>query len=170
MQMFSQPFTRSLPPVVYACHMTQSEGVNRVRDALNSCLPIPVLVATPGVELAREHFYVSPAAYHLLLEDEGRVFRFFDDEPYLASKPSINLFFMSCCGHEARSTLAILLSGANTDGADGLHALNRSGACCAVADPEHCQFDIMPRTAASLLENIQIIPHCREHQWLEKVL
>lgn len=160
----------NLPPIVYACHIMDDDSVNRMCELLAQKLPLNVSIATPGGDLVKNNLYLAPAGYHILLEDSGKTFRYFDDGPFLSSKPSINLFFMSCCGREARSTLAIIGGGANSDGAEGIRALSLRGASCAIADPEYCQFDMMPRAAINALDEFQIIPHSSERKWLEKTL
>jgi two-component system, chemotaxis family, protein-glutamate methylesterase/glutaminase len=159
-----------LPPIVYACHIMNDNSVNQMCELLAQKLPLNVSIATPGGELVNNNLYLAPAGYHILLEENGTTFRYFDDGPFLSSKPSINLFFMSCCGREARTTLAIICGGANSDGAEGIRALKLRGASCAVADPEHCQFDMMPKAAIKALDEFHIIPHSSERKWLEKML
>jgi two-component system, chemotaxis family, protein-glutamate methylesterase/glutaminase len=159
-----------LPPIVYACHIMNDNSVNRMCELLNKKLPLNVSIAEPGEKLVSNNLYLAPAGYHILLEDNGETFRYFDDGPFLSSKPSINLCFMSCCGREARSTLAIIASGANSDGAEGIRALSLRGATCAVADPHTCQFDMMPKAAINALDDYQLIPHGSERKWLEETL
>ncbi len=160
----------NLPPIVYACHITKETGVNHLCELLNKKLPLEVSIAEPGGKMANNHLYLSPAGYHILLEDSGTTFRYYDDGPYLSSKPSINLFFMSCCGHEAKKTLVILASGANNDGAEGMHALSLHGARCAIVDPDYCQFDDMPRAAMRECHEYELIPHGKERKWLQRIL
>lgn len=167
LKLFAGEQWQALPPIVYACHISKEKSVNHLCELLKEKLPLEVSIAAPGEKLVNNHFYLSPASYHILLEDNGETFRYYDDGPFLSSKPSINLFFMSCCGREAKTTLVILASGANNDGAKGMHELGLHGATCAIVNPVYCQFDEMPKAAMLECKDYELIPHGSERKWLQ---
>jgi two-component system, chemotaxis family, protein-glutamate methylesterase/glutaminase len=168
--LFSYTQERKLPPVIYACHMLDGEDVMHLKDSLASNLPIAVNIAEPNQTLMAGNLYITPGKYHLILEEQGNVCRYYDDEPYNCSKPSIDLLLFSCCGIEAQTTCAFLLSGANNDGAAGFAKLANLGATCLVADPEQSLFPMMPQSALKAVPDAHIIDVEAKSSWLERVL
>ena len=102
------------------------------------------------------HIYLAPQNYHLLLEAEGN-FALEYSEPVCFSRPSIDVTLQSAALLNAdKNLLAILLSGANADGAEGLAAVLAAGGTALVQSPESAEFPAMP--AAALARNPAIKP------------
>jgi two-component system, chemotaxis family, protein-glutamate methylesterase/glutaminase len=70
--------------------------------------------------------YFAAADYHLLVEQDGTL-SFSADEPVLFSRPSINVLFESAADAYGSELIGIILSGTNSDGADGLRAVCDAG-------------------------------------------
>ncbi|NCI46594.1 chemotaxis protein CheB [Sediminibacterium soli] len=107
--------------------------------------------------------YLAPQNYHLLAEsDHSFVLDY--SEPIHYSRPAIDASFESFAGVYGSRMLAVLLSGANRDGADGLQAVLAKGGKAIVQAPGTAQYDAMPKAAidqnpsAMVLEPIQIVP------------
>ncbi len=145
------------PPIVLLIHLEGSAQQDRLCEVVSEMLDFSCHIARNGMRLEAGKLYTPLAEYHLLIEPETNTCRLFDDEPYSYSKPSIDLLFSSCVGPEARHTLAILLSGANKDGAQGLADLHAEGAFCAVADPELSLFPTMPASALRLSPGVRVL-------------
>jgi len=95
---------------------------------------------TPGKIL------LAPQNYHLLAEPDGTVSLDYS-EPEQYSRPSIDIAFDSFSSIYHENTLAILLSGLNNDGADGISAVIRHGGNAFIQDPAECEFSFMPEAA-----------------------
>ncbi|MHA6718448.1 chemotaxis protein CheB [Sphingomonas sp. RS6] len=87
--------------------------------------------------------YFAPANYHLLVERDGSMALSADD-PINHSRPSIDLLFESAADALRSQLTAVLLTGANPDGAAGLAAVARTGGTPIVEDPETAQVPTMP--------------------------
>lgn len=149
------------PPVVLLLHMGAKDKNNKLCEVMSKMLTLSCHTARHGMHLEAGKLYVPCPDYHLLVNPHDNTLRLYDDDPYSFAKPSIDLLFSSCAGPEARHTMAILLSGANDDGAQGLASLYAEGATCAVADPELCQFPAMPLAALKREpELIRLNPLC----------
>jgi len=96
--------------------------------------------ALPGV------IYFAPPDYHLLVEADGTL-SLSTDEPVLYSRPSIDVLFESAADAFGEALLGIVLTGASTDGADGLKAICDAGGLALVEEPETAYADTMPLAA-----------------------
>lgn len=90
--------------------------------------------------------YFAPPDYHMLVEPD-KSFSLSRDEPVYFSRPSIDLLFESAAMAYRSSLLGIILTGANSDGANGLKALREAGGIAWVQDPEEAAVPVMPRSA-----------------------
>lgn len=93
--------------------------------------------------------YIAPANYHTLIEQERR-FGLDVSEAIWYSKPSIDVSFESAAEIYGERCTAVLFSGANQDGAEGLLALKNKGALTIVQDPAEAEMSDMPRAAVRL--------------------
>lgn len=92
------------------------------------------------------HVYIAPADYHLLIE-RGGAFALDCSEKVNHSRPSIDVLFESCARVHGPRAVAILLTGSNTDGTEGLMAVQRAQGLTLVQDPETAIAPMMPRNA-----------------------
>lgn len=90
--------------------------------------------------------YLAPADYHLLIE-KGRTFSLDFSEKVNYSRPSIDVSFETAADAYGSATIAILLSGANADGAEGLLRIKKAGGVVIVQDPEEASVAYMPEQA-----------------------
>lgn len=93
--------------------------------------------------------YIAPANYHTLIENEGS-FSLDVSEAVWYSKPSIDVTFESAAEVYKERCAAILFSGANQDGAEGLLKLKNSGALTIVQDPHDAEMAEMPQSAIKI--------------------
>lgn len=78
------------------------------------------------------------------------------DEPVHSVRPSIDVLFESAAEVYEAGLIAVLLSGANSDGAAGMACAKQIGALTIVLDPQECEFTTMP-TAAIEQVNVDYI-------------
>ena len=111
--------------------------------------------------------YLAPQNYHLLVEDDHS-FSLDYSEPVNFSRPSIDVSFESIAGLFRTHTLAILLSGANKDGAAGLGKVIKAGGLALIQSPETAHYPAMPKAAmdlnsSALVQNPEQIIDCILH-------
>ena len=90
--------------------------------------------------------YFAPADYHLLVENDGSL-SLSSDEPVNYSRPSIDVLFESAADAFAPALTAVVLTGANEDGARGLKAVMDLGGDGVVEDPAGAYAQAMPAAA-----------------------
>lgn len=93
--------------------------------------------------------YVAPANYHTLIEKE-RCFGLDVSESVWYSKPSIDVTFESAAEVYKDRCTAVLFSGANQDGAEGLLRLRKAGALTIAQSPGDAEMPQMPEAAINL--------------------
>jgi two-component system chemotaxis response regulator CheB len=90
--------------------------------------------------------YIAPANYHLLVEAD-RSFGLDYSEPVQYSRPSIDVTFESIAAVYGKDATAILLSGANNDGMEGISRIIEKGGTGIVQDPLTSEYPVMPVAA-----------------------
>lgn len=90
--------------------------------------------------------YLAPADYHLLIENDYTLSLDLSEKVQF-SRPSIDVTFESAADVYGQSLAALLLSGANSDGAQGLLTIANSGGITIVQNPASAEVDFMPKAA-----------------------
>ena len=94
----------------------------------------PMKVAEDKEPIARGSIYFAAPGYHLLVESDG-TFALSLDELVHFSRPSIDVLFETAAEAYGDRVLGIILSGANSDGAEGLRAVADAGGTTIVQAP-----------------------------------
>ncbi len=133
--------------VAIVAHLPQGYESN-LAQILNAVTDLPVTVARDKEPISAGHVYVAPADYHLLVEQNRKFalssFALSEDEPVKSVRPSIDVLFSSAAEVFEASLIAVILSGANSDGADGMVVVKQLGGLCIVLNPADTEFDTMP--------------------------
>lgn len=117
---------------------------------LNAHSQLPVLEVTDKMLLERGKIYLAPADYHLLFEQDLHM-SLDVSEKVNFSRPSIDVTFYSAAQVFGEDAVGILLSGANSDGVEGLAYIAQYGGTICVQDPNTAEVDFMPRQALNQL-------------------
>lgn len=96
--------------------------------------------AQPGV------VYFAPSDYHLLVEADGSL-SLSSDDLVNHSRPAIDVLLESAADAFGSSLVAVVLTGANDDGARGLKAVIEAGGRGVVEDPADAYASTMPQAA-----------------------
>ncbi|RVU02648.1 chemotaxis protein CheB [Mucilaginibacter limnophilus] len=99
--------------------------------------------------ISKNAVYLAPANYHTLFENEG-YFSLDVSEAVWYSKPSIDVTFESAADIYGERCAAILVSGANQDGAEGLLKIKSNGGLAIVQDPRDAEMAEMPQSAIDI--------------------
>jgi two-component system, chemotaxis family, protein-glutamate methylesterase/glutaminase len=86
--------------------------------------------------------YFAPPDYHMLVE-RNRQIALSTDEPVHFSRPSVDVLFESAADVYGNRLLGVILTGANDDGAAGLHAIHRAGGVTVVQQPNSAKVPLM---------------------------
>jgi two-component system chemotaxis response regulator CheB len=117
---------------------------------------VKVLEAEDKEPITSGTIYFAPPDYHLLVEAD-KTLALSSDEPVLFSRPSIDVLFESAADAYGPSLIAIILTGANQDGAKGLSAVVEAGGRAVVQIPEAAFASAMPEAAIALCPGAHIM-------------
>ena len=103
---------------------------------------LPVREADDKEPVEPGKVYFAPPDYHMLVE-KSRHIALSTDEPLQFSRPAIDVLFESAADVYGNRLLGVILTGANEDGAAGLHAVHRAGGVTVVQQPDSAQVPLM---------------------------
>jgi two-component system chemotaxis response regulator CheB len=133
------------PAVMIVTHLPPDSPSYLVHAFAHRCA-LPVLEPDAGEQIMPGRVHVAPPGYHMLVEVD-RTVALSTDPAVRFSRPSIDVLFESAAAVYRERLLAILLSGANDDGAKGLGQVRALGGTAWVQAPETAGSPEMPRAA-----------------------
>jgi two-component system, chemotaxis family, protein-glutamate methylesterase/glutaminase len=136
---------RLAAPLFIVLHLPR-ERPSRLVDIFTQRCALPVREAQDKEPVLPGTVYFAPPDYHLLLE-AGPQIALSADEPVHFSRPSIDVLFECAADLYRERLLALVLTGANRDGAAGLRAVYRAGGITVVQRPESAKACLMPAAA-----------------------
>jgi two-component system, chemotaxis family, protein-glutamate methylesterase/glutaminase len=143
-------------PVVIVQHEAQNAG-DYFSHYLGQHCRLPVKQADEKEAILPGTVYIAPPGYHLLVEEE-RTFSLSIDAPVNYARPSIDVLFETASDVYGATTIGIILTGANSDGAKGLKKIKDAGGLAIVQDPANAEVDFMPRAALAATSVDEVLP------------
>jgi two-component system, chemotaxis family, protein-glutamate methylesterase/glutaminase len=136
------------PGVVAVLHMPEGFTKSYAQRLDRSC-QIRVKEAEDGDRILPGHALLAAGNYHMEVFRSGATYavRVFMAPPVSRHRPSVDVLFNSCAQHLGSNAVGIILTGMGNDGANGLLAMNRSGAYTIAQDEATCVVFGMPREA-----------------------
>lgn len=132
-------------PVCFLLHAGADEQ-RRLVACFATAARVPAVQAEDKMRLEPGRIHVAPGDYHLLVERSGTL-ALSVGPAVCFCRPSIDVLFGSAARAWGRGGLAILLSGANEDGAAGLAEVRAAGGTTVAQAPATAQFPLMPQAA-----------------------
>ena len=142
--------------IAVAQHRSSDSRTGALAHALGETCPLPVCEVEDKDPLEPGRVHLAPADYHLLVEDG--TFALSTDERVRFSRPSIDVLFESAASVYGSRVVAVVLTGANSDGAAGLAAVRRSGGLTVVQDPATAERRAMPDAAIATGAAQRVLP------------
>lgn len=142
-------------PILVVLHLPD-ERDSQLAEVFGRRLAVPVEEARDKQDILPGTLYVATPGYHLSVEAD-RSLSLSLEEPVHHSRPSIDVLFESAADVYGPNLLAVVLTGANDDGARGLSRVKTLGGITVVQDPEEAQVPTMPEAALSLHEPDHIL-------------
>ncbi|MBC7380282.1 MAG: chemotaxis protein CheB [Burkholderiaceae bacterium] len=143
-------------PVIVVLHMSE-ERSSLLSEVFSYRLAVPVREAVDKLPVEPGTVYFAPAGYHLLVEaDES--FSLSCDAREHYSRPSIDVLMDSAADVWGKDLAAVVLTGANQDGAAGLARVGMAGGLTVVQEPSEAQSPVMPQAAIDLQAPDYVLP------------
>lgn len=141
---------------VFVTTHVAGHGPRLLIDVLRRACPLPVDVAEDGAPVRPGRVVVAAADRHLLVTDDGVVLGAGPRENM--ARPAIDPMLRSLALTFGPRVVGVILSGALSDGAAGLDAVERCGGLAVVQDPADAQVAEMPRAAVAATHPEHIAP------------
>lgn len=131
-------------PIVVAQHRL-AESDDGLHNALQSASQVPIEDVTDKEPLLGGAVYLAPSDYHTLVE--GKFLALSTEELVQFARPSIDVLFESAANSYGESLIAVILTGANEDGAEGIARVKELGGYTIVQEPATAVRREMPDAA-----------------------
>jgi len=133
----------------------RSRDSDALCDVLQDCSPLQVHDVIDKEPIQRAHVYLAPPDYHVLVEADH--FSLSVDEPVGYSRPSIDVSLESAADAFGDRVIGVVMTGANSDGARGLHRIRAAGGFTLVQDPATAEVDVMPLAALEAVPDAELL-------------
>jgi two-component system chemotaxis response regulator CheB len=117
---------------------------------------LPASHAVDGEPIERGHIYVAPPDRHLVVRDSRCVVVRGPRENGV--RPAIDPLLRSAAVSYRRHAVAVLLSGARSDGVSGALAVAANGGTVVVQDPDEAEFPSIPATTIAADHPDRVVP------------
>jgi len=143
-------------PVAIVVHLPE-RSPELLPRVLQPSTPLPLRFAEDKEPLAAGTVYFAPPGYHLLVES-SRSLALSIDPPLWFSRPAIDVLFESAADVYATNLMAMLLTGASSDGAIGMQAIHTAGGLTVVQTPQASEAPAMPAAALARFTPDFVLP------------
>ena len=143
-------------PIIVVLHLPD-ERRSQLAEVFARRVALPVREAQDKQPIVPGTLYFAAPGYHVSVEHDLSL-SLSQEEPVHYSRPAIDYLFESAADVYQQRLAAILLTGANQDGARGLSQVKQSGGLTIIQDPDEAQVATMPRAALELFQPDCILP------------
>src|SRR5215831_1863487 len=155
-----QVILRALPrdyplPIAIVQHRGLEAG-EKLGAALQELTALPVREAEDKESIVPGCVYVAPPDYHLLVEIGH--FALSVDSKVLSARPSIDMLLESAADAYLDRVIAVILTGASRDGAQGARRVKQKGGVVVVQEPATAEARIMPESAIAAASPDRVLP------------
>jgi two-component system chemotaxis response regulator CheB len=134
------------PAVVIIVQHRSKDQRFLLEELLQDKCRIRVKQADEKEKIKKGQVYIAPPDYHLLVESD-MTFSLSSDPQVNYSRPSIDVLFESAAAAYGSGLVGIVLTGANSDGSNGLSTIKNSGGLTIAQLPLDAEFPSMPQSA-----------------------
>lgn len=133
-------------PILIVQHRRATTDEEILPRILNRRCALQVKNAAHGEIISSGNVYLAKPGYHMQVTSQNQL-NLQPGKRICFSLPSINPLFYSVAKNFGNKAIGVILSGANSDGANGVVALKSNGGRILVQTPTSCGASIMPQSA-----------------------
>lgn len=156
-----RPLPRDFPIPILVVRHQLADSDNYIVQALSKECQLKVSYAIEGEKPNNGHVYIAPPDRHLTIGPQGLIV-LSKSAPVNYSRPSIDLLFQSAAKIYREGVLAVILTGANQDGAEGAKWVKQYGGDILVQDPDSAEASAMPKATLKKVDADYIV-------WLDQI-
>ena len=135
-------------PVIVVQHRSRESNL-LFEEVLQKSCNLKVKQVDEKEKIEAGKIYIAPPNYHLLVEQD-ETFSLSAGELIKYSRPSIDILFETAALAYKQNLISILLTGSNSDGAEGSLAVKTGGGLTIAQNPDEAQFNAMPQSAVDI--------------------
>lgn len=143
-------------PIIVVLHLPD-ERRSQLAEVFARRVPMRVEEAGDKTPVEAGTLYFATPGYHLSVEHDHSFSLSLEDRVHY-SRPAIDFLFESAADAYGPALAAVLLTGANRDGAHGLAQVKRHGGLTIVQDPAEAQVATMPLAALDTHQPDHVLP------------
>ncbi|MCU1759879.1 chemotaxis protein CheB [Pseudomonas sp. 14P_8.1_Bac3] len=143
-------------PIIVVLHLPE-ERRSHLAEVFARRVSMRVEEARDKTQVEAGTLYFAMPGYHLSVEQD-RTFSLSLEDRVHYSRPAIDFLFESAADAYGPSLAAVLLTGANRDGASGMAQVKHRGGLTIVQDPDEAQVATMPLAALDVHQPDHILP------------
>ena len=143
-------------PIIVVLHLPD-ERRSHLAEVFARRVSLRVEEASDKTQVEAGTLYFATPGYHLSVEQDRTLSLSLEDRVHY-SRPAIDFLFESAADAYGPNLAAVLLTGANRDGASGMAHVKQCGGLTIVQDPDEAQVAVMPRAALDVLQPDHILP------------
>lgn len=132
-------------PILVVQHLHPDDNGSFARHLANGT-QLPVIEVSDKEPILPGYIYTAPANYHTLIEQDRTLALSLEGKVHW-SRPSIDVLFESAAQTFGADLIAVILSGANEDGAVGMQAIKLAGGLTIAQNPATAEYPAMPQAA-----------------------
>lgn len=143
-------------PVIIVQHLSPFSDSYWI-TMMNGMSQLVVKEADEKEKIVKGNIYIAPPNYHLLIERD-ETFSLTVDPKVNYARPSIDVLFESAADAYGNQLIGVILTGANSDGANGLRRIKECGGLTMAQDPDTAESATMPASAIAASRVDYILP------------
>ncbi|VVO09399.1 Chemotaxis response regulator protein-glutamate methylesterase [Pseudomonas fluorescens] len=143
-------------PIIVVLHLPD-ERRSHLAEVFARRVAMRVVEAHDKTLIETGTLYFATPGYHLSVEQD-RTFSLSLEDRVHYSRPAIDFLFSSAADAYGPALAAVLLTGANRDGASGMAKVQHLGGLTIVQDPNEAQVATMPLAALDVHQPDHILP------------
>jgi two-component system chemotaxis response regulator CheB len=149
---------RDFPAAIAIVQHRAPEPSIMLESLLSRVTPLVVKAAESGDRMQAGTVYVAPPDAHMLIDKKEFLLTLSHAPKVRFSRPSADLLFLSAAEHLTSRLIAVVLTGGNGDGTDGIKAIKRMGGMVIAQDEATSYNFTMPKSAIETGDVDYILP------------
>ena len=146
LQSFFRALKKPLPVPLFIVQHRKKGSDSFMEEFLSEMSLMEICEVYDKMPIKKSSVYIAPPDYHMLIENEHEI-SLNSDEPQCFARPSVDALFESAADVYGQALIGIVLTGANSDGTEGLRKIKMFGGLTIVQDPKTASSSFMPASA-----------------------